>query len=253
MICLLLSITACTGNSNQENDIEKRGEKTCRTDHVSNTSNGSIIYDSFIKCQDYKQLKQLGFSPCHAMENKIEKIQENISIEKIEDISFAYCNFTGNNKDIIMVASVKTNVFDFDMMLLFPNYTGEVVFDVMAQEKTLNYQLVDLDGDGISEIVVECLGVNKSRKHVGIYRYEKEIVPIFEKNVDSYQYDISYKIIKEQLTMRETKYYYNKSGKKKKAEVVEYEYVYDDTKMEQISKRKLWESKLEDFKAWTLG
>ncbi len=253
LICFLFSITACAVHDNQKEDVPKNRKEIGSTYHAGNTTNGSIIYDSFVQCQDYSWLKQIGFLPCQAVEKKIGEIQENMTIKKMEDISFINCNITGGNRDVIMRASVFTDIFDFDIMLLFVDYNEEAVFDFIAQKRTLDYQLVDLDGNGISEIVIECLGLNKSRKHMGIYCFEREIVPILEKNVDSFQYDLSYQIVDGQVKVRKTKYYYNKNNKKKKARVVEYTYMYNGNNMKQTDKKVVWKSKRKDFKAWTLG
>lgn len=252
-ICFLFFITACMVNDNQKKDAKKNKEEIGNTYHTDNTTNASIIYDSFVQCQDYSWLKQIGFLPCQAVEKKMEEIQENMKIKKMEDISFINCNITGRKRDVIMKVSVSTDIFDFDMMLLFVDYNEEPVFDFIAQKRTLDYQLIDLDGNGISEIVIECLQLNKSRKHIGIYRYGKGLVPILEKNVDSFQYDITYQIVEEQVTVRKTKYYYNKNNKKKKARIVEYTYMYNDNNMKQMGKKVVWKSKRKDFKAWTLG
>ncbi len=253
-MCLLFLAMGCAVNDNQKvQRCDVKMNEIGSTYHAVNTKNDSIIYDSFVQCKDYNWLKQIGFSPCQAIEKKIEKIQENMTIKKMEDISFINCNITGANRDIIMKVSVFTDIFDFDMMLLFVDYGEEAVFDFIAQKGTLDYQLVDLDGNGVSEMVIECLSLNKLRKHIGIYRYGKEIDPILEKDVDSFQYNLSYQIVDEQVKVRKTKYYYNKNNKKKKARVVEYTYMYYDNNMKQTDKKVVWKSKRKDFKAWTLG
>lgn len=252
LICILFSITACAANDNQKEGAKNRKEIES-THPAVNSTNGSIIHDSFVQCQDYSKLKQIGFSPCQALEKKIDEIQEKMTIKKMEDISFINCNITGGNRDVIMSVSVYTDIFDFDMMLLFVDYNEEAVFDFIAQKRTLEYQLVDLDGNGISEIAIEGLSLNKSRKHMGIYRFGREIIPILEKNVDSFQYDLSYQIVDGQVKVRKTKYYYNKNNKKKKARVVEYTYMYKDNNMKQTDKKVIWKSQRKDFKAWMLG
>ena len=88
---------------------------------------------------------------------------------------------------------------------------------------------------------------------MGIYRFGREINPILEKNVDSFQYDLSYQLVDGQVKVRKTKYYYNKNNKKKKARVVEYTYMYKDNNMKQTDKKVIWKSQRKDFKAWMLG
>ncbi len=222
-------------------------------DRSRDSSNKAILYDSFVQSRDYKRLQQFDFSPCQALEEEIEKFKENITVEAVNDLTFVDCNITGNNKDIITVASVETDAGNLDILLLFLDRKQKAAFDILSPEKTLNYQIADLNHDGRSELIADFFGFKESRKYIGIYHYKGKIVPIFEENIDSFQYDFSYTISGSKITIKRVKYYYNKSDEQKKAKIVKYVYGIKKDSMVLVSKKTLWKSKLKDFKAWTLG
>lgn len=179
----------------------------CKTDENFNDSgncnledkldeNDTKIYDAFKACSDYPWLSQSQFSPCVAIEKKVREIDGENRINQVSNFKFERCNLCGQSEDIIMFVDVETKRSAFTLLMVFlSGKDSEVYSAVTYNSELILYKLVDVNNDSKEELLVDCTVVsNGTWRYINILQFtnDSDVVYLFEKNVDSFQHELSY-------------------------------------------------------------
>lgn len=187
MVILLLS--ACKADKNYNNLGNcKLEEKFVEED--------TKIYDAFKACSDYSWVSQKQFSPCAAIKKKVKEIDGENSISQVSNFKFEQCNLCGQSEDIIMFVDVETKRSAFTLLMVFlSGKDSEIYSAVTYNNELISYKLIDIDNDSQEELLVDCTVVsNGTWRYINILQFSNnsDVIYLFEKNVDSFQHELSY-------------------------------------------------------------
>ena len=261
IIVIMCTFTACGEKaevvSEQTNKTTKKPETT-ETVKDDNSTLG-VIYNAYCSCEDYKWLNKINFSPCNAINKKLK--DEDIDIKRLWDFQFEKCNIFGNNQtDIIMqVMAEQTNSSTFKLLMIFIYDENEYydVFSLALTSGCVDYEFIDIDGDGKSEILFDYLTLaNATYRYLEIYQCDDKgnLICIYEKNVNTALYTISYGFEEKRpldFWVIVNKTYYNTDYERKTAKTIKYIYQYNN-KYVLKEKELLYKSNKEDFYSWDL-
>ncbi len=184
---VILSFDACKANDNNLGNCNLE-DKFVEED--------TKIYDAFKACSEYPWLSQMQFSPCAAIEKKVKEIDGENNINQVSNFKFEQCNLCGQSDDIIMSVDVETKRSAFTLLMVFlSGKDSEIYSAVTYNNELISYKLIDIDNDSQEELLVDYTVVsNGTWRYIDILQFsnDSDLIYLFEKNVDSFQHELSY-------------------------------------------------------------
>jgi hypothetical protein len=248
---------------------ELNNQKTLDTEEIiyplisdeNAVSNLQLIQESYTNCKDYKWLNKLNFFPSEDIDNSIKN--HTAKIQKLYDFKFEKCSIWGkDNKDIIMRVTVETEVDSFELLMVFINKDDRyhLVGTLRSSGNSIEYELLDINNDDKPEMVSNRVSIsNGAFGLLEIYQFNNTEgwECIFKNgNVNLHLFEIDYKFADgnpKKLLIDESRMYYNINNQQKKAEIIQYIFLFNGDQFELDESKNIWKSKMEDFKTYIIG